>query len=68
GVVSGLLPSKGVNLPFFSQGGTSLIANIVGLSVLLNIGKRHYAEESDLKCRRDGGASLSCNESGSDPF
>lgn len=39
GVVSGLLPSKGVNLPFFSQGGTSLIANILGLSVLLNIGK-----------------------------
>jgi cell division protein FtsW len=37
GVVSGLLPSKGVNLPFFSQGGTSLIANMIGLSVLLNI-------------------------------
>lgn len=39
GVVSGLLPSKGVNLPFFSQGGTSLIANITGLAVLLNIEK-----------------------------
>lgn len=39
GVVSGLLPSKGVNLPFFSQGGTSLISNIIGLTVLLNIGK-----------------------------
>lgn len=39
GVVSGLLPSKGVNLPFFSQGGTSLIANIVTLTTLLNIGK-----------------------------
>ena len=38
GVVSGMLPSKGVNLPFFSQGGTSLIANIIGLSVLLNVG------------------------------
>jgi cell division protein FtsW len=37
GVVSGLLPSKGVNLPFFSQGGTSLIANVIGLAVLLNI-------------------------------
>jgi cell division protein FtsW len=37
GVVSGLLPSKGVNLPFFSQGGTSLIANIIALAVLLNI-------------------------------
>ncbi|NGX54626.1 MAG: Lipid II flippase FtsW [Chlamydiae bacterium] len=37
GIVSGLLPSKGVNLPFFSQGGSSLIANIIGLTLLLNI-------------------------------
>lgn len=37
GVVSGLLPSTGLNLPFFSQGGTSLIANIVGIGLLLNI-------------------------------
>ncbi|MDP1880565.1 MAG: putative lipid II flippase FtsW [Parachlamydiaceae bacterium] len=37
GVVSGLLPSTGLNLPFFSQGGTSLMANIFGLSLLLNI-------------------------------
>jgi cell division protein FtsW len=57
GVVSGLLPSKGVNLPFFSQGGTSLIANIIGLAVLLNIGKNE--KESHRKCRRDRGASFS---------
>lgn len=37
GVVSGLLPSTGLNLPFFSQGGTSLIANIAGIGLLLNI-------------------------------
>lgn len=37
GVVSGLLPSTGLNLPFFSQGGTSLMANMMGLSLLLNI-------------------------------
>ncbi|MBS4164593.1 Stage V sporulation protein E [Candidatus Protochlamydia amoebophila] len=37
GVVSGLLPSTGLNLPFFSQGGTSLMANIAGLGLLLNI-------------------------------
>lgn len=37
GVVSGLLPSTGLNLPFFSQGGTSLMANIFGLGILLNI-------------------------------
>jgi cell division protein FtsW len=40
GVVSGLLPSKGVNLPFFSQGGTSLIANLMGFALLLNIAKK----------------------------
>lgn len=40
GVVSGLLPSTGLNLPFFSQGGTSLMANMVGISVLLSIAKR----------------------------
>lgn len=37
GVVSGLLPSTGLNLPFFSQGGTSLMANIMGLGFLCNI-------------------------------
>lgn len=37
GVVSGLLPSKGTNLPFFSQGGSSLFANMIILCILLNI-------------------------------
>ncbi|ANH78702.1 Cell division protein FtsW [Candidatus Chlamydia sanziniae] len=37
GVVSGLLPSKGVNLPFFSQGGSSLIANMCGVTLLLKV-------------------------------
>lgn len=37
GVVSGLLPSTGLNLPFFSQGGTSLMANTVVIGVLLSI-------------------------------
>ncbi len=37
GVVSGLLPSTGLNLPFFSQGGTSLMANLMGIGILLNI-------------------------------
>lgn len=37
GVVSGLLPSTGLNLPLFSQGGTSLIANVMGIGFLLSI-------------------------------
>ncbi len=37
GVVSCLLPSKGTNLPFFSQGGSSLLANFMAMSILFNI-------------------------------
>jgi cell division protein FtsW len=37
GVVSGLLPSTGLNLPLFSQGGSSLMANACGLGLLLSI-------------------------------
>ncbi len=37
GVVSGLLPSTGLNLPFFSQGGTSLMVNIMAIGLLLDI-------------------------------
>ncbi len=40
GVVSGLLPSKGTNLPFFSQGGSSLFANFMTVAVILNIAHR----------------------------
>lgn len=40
GVVSGLLPSKGTNLPLFSHGGTSLIVNLISVFLLLNVAKR----------------------------
>jgi len=40
GVVSGLLPSKGMTLPFFSQGGSSLMINIVALFILLDISRK----------------------------
>ncbi len=36
GVVSGILPSTGLNLPFFSQGGSSLMANLCGVGLLLS--------------------------------
>jgi cell division protein FtsW len=39
GVVSGFLPSTGLNLPLFSQGGTSLMANIVGVGILMDISR-----------------------------
>ena len=37
GVVSGVLPSKGTNLPFFSQGGSSLWSNMIMVAILINI-------------------------------
>lgn len=39
GVVSGLLPSTGLNLPLFSQGGSSLMANMAAIGALLSIAK-----------------------------
>lgn len=45
GVVSGLLPSTGLNLPFFSQGGTSLLANLLALGVLLSIQAKTLQQE-----------------------
>lgn len=39
GVVCGLLPSTGLNLPFFSQGGTSLLSNMAQVAFLLSLVK-----------------------------
>ena len=47
GVVSGLLPSKGTNLPFFSQGGSSLLANMMAVCIILNIAK--FSEREHVK-------------------
>lgn len=37
GVVSGLLPSTGLNLPLFSQGGSSLIVNFAAIGLILSV-------------------------------
>ncbi len=43
GVVLGLLPTKGLTLPFLSYGGTSLLINMASIGVLLNIGASTHA-------------------------
>lgn len=37
GVVLGLLPTKGLTLPLVSYGGTSLVTNLVGMGILLQL-------------------------------
>jgi cell division protein FtsW len=38
GVALGLLPTKGLTLPFLSYGGTALLMNMASIGVLMNIG------------------------------
>jgi cell division protein FtsW len=46
GVVMGLLPTKGIPLPFISYGGSSLLMTLTGVGILLNISKRLDAKET----------------------
>ncbi len=42
GVTLGLLPTKGITLPFLSYGGTSLLFNLAAIGVLMNIGQKNH--------------------------
>jgi cell division protein FtsW len=43
-VVLGLVPTKGIPLPFVSFGGSSLLINLLGMGVLLNVSQHVTAE------------------------
>src|SRR5262245_17392040 len=43
-VVLGLMPTKGIPLPFVSAGGSSLLINLVGMGVLLNVSQHASTE------------------------
>ena len=40
GVVAGVLPTKGITLPFISYGGSSLLVSMVSIGILLNISRK----------------------------
>ena len=43
-VVLGLMPTKGIPLPFVSSGGSSLLINLVGVGILLNVSQHASSE------------------------
>src|SRR3954463_9200915 len=45
-VVLGLMPTKGIPLPFISNGGSSLLINLVGMGILLNVSQHATTNEN----------------------
>jgi cell division protein FtsW len=41
-VVLGLMPTKGIPLPFVSAGGSSLLVNLIGVGILLNVSQHAH--------------------------
>ena len=48
GAATGLLPLTGIPLPFISQGGSSMVANLIGIGLILSMGYQyHLSNERD---------------------
>ena len=49
GVVTGMLPTTGLPLPFVSYGGSSLLGNMAGVGILLGVARTTTAETHSAK-------------------
>lgn len=45
GAATGILPLTGIPLPFISQGGSSIIANLIGVGLVLSMSYQYYLSE-----------------------
>jgi cell division protein FtsW len=45
-VVTSMSPTTGLPLPFISYGGSSLLFNLIGMGVLLNISRHRHPEKA----------------------
>ncbi|MEW6534280.1 MAG: putative lipid II flippase FtsW [Candidatus Auribacterota bacterium] len=57
-VVTGMLPTKGIPLPFLSFGGSNLLVNSIAIGILINVGVRgnEQPENAVLKTKRNAAA------------
>ncbi|MFZ4712975.1 MAG: putative lipid II flippase FtsW [Bacteriovoracaceae bacterium] len=62
GVVLGLLPTKGLNLPFISYGGSSLLSNFVALGLVFSALKFVDKEKAPVKSGTKAKAQVATNE------
>ena len=54
-VVTGLAPTKGIPLPFVSAGGSSLLINLLGMAILLNVSQHASSSNGGSYAASHGG-------------